>query len=152
MTAFNIVFIFFISMVFIGAFFLMNLTLAVVNTSFTKSQNEAKAAAAPPKPENGEDGEVEVNLDEIEEDIGAKGEEREIGISEFFIAKRAAKKMIEFLRARQTAKAVMNEKAKLAAVAEANLVQDELETPNKAETNRPLYHTQSSTKKPAMGA
>jgi hypothetical protein len=101
MTAFNIVFIFFISMVFIGAFFLMNLTLAVVNTSFTKSQNEAKAASAPPKVEVGEDGmDAEVDLDEIEEDIANKDEEREIGISEFFIAKRAARKMIEFLRAR----------------------------------------------------
>ena len=33
---------YFISMVFIGAFFLMNLTLAVINASFTKSQNAQK--------------------------------------------------------------------------------------------------------------
>jgi hypothetical protein len=105
MTAFNVVFIFFISMVFIGAFFLMNLTLAVVNTSFTKSQNEAKAAAAPPKVEEDADGlGAEVDLDEIEEEVKNKDEEREIGISEFFIAKRAAKRMIEFLRARQVKK------------------------------------------------
>ncbi len=30
-------------MVFIGAFFLMNLTLAVINAAFTKSQKEASA-------------------------------------------------------------------------------------------------------------
>jgi hypothetical protein len=45
MSAFNIIFIFFISMVFIGAFFLMNLTLAVVNSSFTKSKKKAEADA-----------------------------------------------------------------------------------------------------------
>jgi hypothetical protein len=39
----KVIFVYFISMVFIGAFFLMNLTLAVINASFTKSQKEAAA-------------------------------------------------------------------------------------------------------------
>lgn len=58
-------------MVFIGAFFLMNLTLAVINASFTKSQNEAKAKDAEDaeKAAGGgcDDGDGEVNLDEIDE-------------------------------------------------------------------------------------
>jgi len=36
--------VFFIAMVFIGAFFLINLTLAVINASFTKSQLANKDA------------------------------------------------------------------------------------------------------------
>jgi hypothetical protein len=38
------IWVFFVLIVFIGAFFLMNLTLAVVNASFTKSQKESAAA------------------------------------------------------------------------------------------------------------
>ena len=34
------VFLFFVPLVFIGAFFLLNLTLAVINTSFNESQQE----------------------------------------------------------------------------------------------------------------
>lgn len=37
------IWIYFIAMVFIGAFFLMNLTLAVINASFTNSQKEMAA-------------------------------------------------------------------------------------------------------------
>ena len=36
------VFLFFVPLVFIGAFFLLNLTLAVINTSFTESQEKMK--------------------------------------------------------------------------------------------------------------
>lgn len=78
----------------------MNLTLAVINAAFTKSQKEASAKSKPADDNlvNGED--EEINLDEI--DIGQDEEKAngEIGISEFFIAKRAAKKMIEWLRLR----------------------------------------------------
>ena len=49
----------------------MNLTLAVINASFTKSQNEAKAKDAEDaeKAAGGgcDDGDGEVNLDEIDE-------------------------------------------------------------------------------------
>jgi hypothetical protein len=38
------IYVYFVSIVFIGAFFLMNLTLAVINSSFTKSQRELNAA------------------------------------------------------------------------------------------------------------
>jgi hypothetical protein len=93
------IWLYFVSMVFIGAFFLMNLTLAVINAAFTKSANENKAKAKPDEVMGGEDGEID--LDEIDinqdDDTAGKGE---IGISEFFIAKRAAKKMIEWLRLR----------------------------------------------------
>ena len=86
-------------MVFIGAFFLMNLTLAVINAAFTKSQKEANG-----KKEgddfNGDVGDEEIDLDQIgdenEEEMNA-----DIGISEYYIAKKAAKKMIEWLRIRQ---------------------------------------------------
>jgi len=38
------IWIYFVVMVFIGAFFLMNLTLAVINASFTNSQKEMAEA------------------------------------------------------------------------------------------------------------
>ena len=40
------VFMFFVPLVFIGAFFLLNLTLAVINTSFTDAQERLKQANA----------------------------------------------------------------------------------------------------------
>ena len=40
------VFLFFVPLVFIGAFFLLNLTLAVINTSFTESQAEQERKKA----------------------------------------------------------------------------------------------------------
>jgi len=39
----QIIWVYFVLMVFIGAFFLMNLTLAVINASFTRSQKAMKA-------------------------------------------------------------------------------------------------------------
>ena len=38
------VFFFFVPMVFIGAFFLLNLTLAVINSSYSEAQTRIKAA------------------------------------------------------------------------------------------------------------
>ena len=89
-------------MVFIGAFFLMNLTLAVINAAF--SQTNTTANESDPFGDFDEDNEGP-DLDEIEEIVAKNGEHDEIGISEFFVAKRAAKHMIEFLRARQVEKA-----------------------------------------------
>ena len=87
-------------MVFIGAFFLMNLTLAVINASFTRSQNEMKQqerekrrfedVGSPNQQDDNNGADSVMKTRPVEE----------IGVSEFFIAKRAARKMIEFLRAR----------------------------------------------------
>lgn len=52
-------------MVFIGAFFLMNLTLAVINAAFTKSQAEAKEKKNPDTNDAMGENE-EINLDEID--------------------------------------------------------------------------------------
>jgi hypothetical protein len=86
-------------MVFIGAFFLMNLTLAVINAAFTKSSKEANGKKE--QDENGGDmGDDEIDLDAIGDDHEEENE-KDIGISEYYIAKKAAKKMIEWLRIRQ---------------------------------------------------
>ena len=39
-------FFFFVPMVFIGAFFLLNLTLAVIQTTYGQTQNQVKATKA----------------------------------------------------------------------------------------------------------
>ena len=89
------IFLYFVVMVFIGAFFLMNLTLAVINAAFSDTNKEAN------DPSNNEvNGGNEPNLDEIEEVAMKADDHDEIGITEFFIAKRAAKRMIDFLRTR----------------------------------------------------
>jgi hypothetical protein len=91
-----VIWVYFVAMVFIGAFFLMNLTLAVINASFVNSQKEM----AEEKVDDTVDDQNEANLDDIDVALLAHkpGDSNEIGIDEFFIAKRAAKKMIEFLR------------------------------------------------------
>lgn len=83
----------------------MNLTLAVINASFTKSQKEAAAANAPPEEKTADGPDANENMDEIDMALENAEGGGEIGISEFFIAKRAAKRMIEFLRLRQQEKA-----------------------------------------------
>ena len=50
-------------MVFIGAFFLMNLTLAVINAAFTKSQKEANGKKEDTEIHGGDGGDDEINLD-----------------------------------------------------------------------------------------
>jgi hypothetical protein len=80
--------VYFLSIVFLGAFFLINLTLAVINASFTKSQKGGGETEL--NDDVDEIGEIEINDDKV----------KTLGISQFFIAKRAAKKMIEFLRLR----------------------------------------------------
>ena len=82
----------------------MNLTLAVVNASFTKSQKESQAQdkekvdqAKDVAPENFDDN---VN-DALQQDIN---NDEEIGFAQFMIAKRYARRMIAFLRKRQAEK------------------------------------------------
>ena len=84
-----IIFVYFLSIVFLGAFFLINLTLAVINASFTKSQKSGNSSSHT-NDDAEEIGEIEIKDEKI----------HTLGISQFFIAKRAAKKMIEFLRLR----------------------------------------------------
>ena len=96
-------------MVFIGAFFLINLTLAVINASFTKSQQANKDAEKEHKehllannPENEGD-----ELDQDEKNMDKLGE---IGINEFFVAKRAARRMIDFMERRRAIRKAYEEK------------------------------------------
>mmetsp|Transcript_115066 Transcript_115066/g.159627 ORF Transcript_115066/g.159627 Transcript_115066/m.159627 type:complete len:106 (+) Transcript_115066:1786-2103(+) len=96
------IFLFFLPLVFLGAFFLLNLTLAVINTQFSRTHNaakeaEAKAKALAKKRRTKNEDEIELML----EDSAQKPDE--IGISEFIIAKRAAKKMIRFYKLRKEA-------------------------------------------------
>ena len=93
------VFFFFMPMVFIGAFFLLNLLLAVINSSYSEAQAKIKAAkeklrqdqealamSAGIKKDNdkGED-------DENDEDAAKKS--KNISVQAFFVAKRAAYKL-----------------------------------------------------------
>jgi len=57
-----VIWVYFVAMVFIGAFFLMNLTLAVINASFVNSQKEM----AEEKVDDTADDQNEANLDDID--------------------------------------------------------------------------------------
>lgn len=93
--------ILFMSVVLIGAFFLLNLTMAVINSKFTESQNkqeeldriEARELAQLGGPNN--DNEIE-----------ATGIKDEMSIAQYINARIYAKKMIEFLRLRQAVKRI----------------------------------------------
>ena len=98
MTYAHIIFVYFLSIVFLGAFFLINLTLAVINASFTKSQKEVNDTKGD-KDKKEENNKVELAIGEIEIQ-----EEDSLGISQFFIAKRAARKMKEFVKLRRDQK------------------------------------------------
>jgi hypothetical protein len=94
----TIIYIMFLPMVLLGAFFLLNLTLAVINSKFTESHNRQQ------------------ELDRIElreAEIGQMGNDDveevtnmtdELTITQFITARIYAKKMIEFLRVRQARK------------------------------------------------
>lgn len=93
---------FYIPMAYLGAYFFLNLLLAVINSSFSSSnavvQAKLKAdiekSKRKKKPVPGEDW----------KDVNDGEPIMEIGVTEFFIAKRVARKMIEKLRARQETK------------------------------------------------
>ena len=80
---------------FIGAFFLVNLTLAVINSSFSKTHHVEQAKMAAKK----------AKLKEIkrkpitDEDFGDDGPVDAIGVSQYWIAKRAAKNILVAARA-----------------------------------------------------
>jgi hypothetical protein len=62
------IFIYFYPIIFIGAFFLLNLTLAVIKAKFTEEMNNKKEAAAPKKkklddaPSSSEDEELQAEM------------------------------------------------------------------------------------------
>ena len=87
-------FIYFLPLVFIGAFFLLNLTLAVINSEFTKAHNQHN------ENEIAEKNKQHSNIIEIELE-SALNQKDEMSISQFITARIYAKKMIEFLRMRQ---------------------------------------------------
>jgi hypothetical protein len=83
-------------MVWIGAFFLLNLTLAVVNSKFNQAHQahvdaqKIKLEKQLAKKRGGDDG------DSIEEDIEQAQEK--IGLNEFIIGKRASKRIMAYMR------------------------------------------------------
>lgn len=105
--------VFFIPSVFIGAFFLLNLTLAVINSSFSRThefyqkqfqeekEKKRKLLQLTAKPEKSDE-------EDDHHDFAPEAEEmeerkQEIGLTEFYIAKRAAGHMIKFYRKRMEA-------------------------------------------------
>ena len=109
------VFFFFVPMVFIGAFFLLNLTLAVINSSYSEAQDRIKRekekikrdqemlANAALKDNNGDD------LDQI----GGNGEANlNLGIREFILAKIAARKLKAFCEQHKRDQEKLKRKAK----------------------------------------
>ena len=93
-------FFFFMPMVFIGAFFLLNLTLAVIQSSYSQTTAVKKEDLARKKKEAEEmsNGAAAKKNDDGPDDDdngqgGAFGKMKNIGVAQFFVAKRAAIKM-----------------------------------------------------------
>jgi len=103
-----IIYLFFVPLVFIGAFFLLNLTLAVINSSFTETHKRHQAqeqddkAAGKEVPQDEEE-KMEKRLQDIDE----------LSITQFITARIYAKKMIEFLRMRQKIKQIERERIEM---------------------------------------
>lgn len=84
--------LYFLPLVFIGAFFLLNLTLVVINSKFTETHNEQQSL----------DNQV---IEKIKDVYGEESERiYEFSIKEFVTGRVYARKMIEFLRHRQKQK------------------------------------------------
>jgi hypothetical protein len=99
------IFLFFTPLVLIGAFFLLNLTLAVINSKFTEEHNKQQE-----KDKNDikqAHGKQNVGENELEMAIKTKDE---MSITQYITARIYAKKMIEFLRMRQEIKRIENER------------------------------------------
>ena len=88
---------YFVVMVFIGAFFLMNLTLAVLNAAFTKSQKEANKKKETVDVVDDLGGEEEVDLDEIDINALEENATTDIGVhpcsSEVLLSNEEAEKI-----------------------------------------------------------
>ena len=88
----QIIFIYFVPLVLIGAFFLLNLTLAVINSKFTEAHKEQQEQDERQKDKS------HIQIDnELDNAINKKDE---MSIAQFITARIYAKKMIEFLRMR----------------------------------------------------
>jgi len=96
------IWIYFLPLVFIGAFFLLNLTLAVINSKFTEAHKEHAAHEQKLKEKS-----LGINVDDEDGELNAK---EEMSIAQFITARIYAKKMIEFLRMRQAIKRIEQER------------------------------------------
>lgn len=94
--------LFFIPMTYLGGYFLLNLLLAVINSSFSSSNAVLQAQLRAEIEKNKK--RAKPTKDDDWKDITNGDPIMEIGTTEFFIAKRAAKKMIERLRTYQATK------------------------------------------------
>jgi hypothetical protein len=92
--------------VFGGAFFMLNLTLAVINSKFTEAHNahQNQTAQGDDGPGTGENKTGDNELDQ------ALQQKDEMSIAQFITARIYAKKMIEFLRMRQEMKRIEHER------------------------------------------
>jgi len=93
---------FFIPMSYLGGFFLLNLLLAVINSSFSSS-NAVLQAKLKADIEKNKKKKKPVKDDDWK-DVTDGEPIMEVGTTEYFVAKRAAKKMIERLRTIQATK------------------------------------------------
>ena len=100
----DLAFILFLPIVFLGAFFLLNLTLAVINSSFNRTHKAFQEKEAAARELARKNRVKRARSDETERVIGDEPVP-EIGVSEYFIAKRAARKMIEFYKDRLAVRA-----------------------------------------------
>lgn len=80
--------------VFVGAFFLLNLTLAVINSKFTEAHNEQQEKDRALMEQQTSKGDGDNDMD------SALNQKDEMSIAQFITARIYAKKMIEFLRMR----------------------------------------------------
>jgi len=82
-------------MVFIGAFFLLNLTLAVIQSSYSETQTRMKAEKARLKLLQEEMSmAAQTDTKELEQvDENAAAQKANLGVMQFYIAKRAAVKL-----------------------------------------------------------
>jgi hypothetical protein len=100
-------FLYFVPLIIIGAFFLVNLTLAVINSKFNEThklyQAQAKKAlleGIDPKNKKQKKNKQNENDENIDENGNPIFEECNLNFRKYIIAKKAAKRMIEFLRER----------------------------------------------------
>lgn len=106
MTSGIIIIVFFISSVFIGAFFLLNLTLAVINASFSRMNEKYQKQEQEEKEKKRKLLMSQVKKDDDDDDVPAPVDVEDadyrmnlgLGLSEYFIAKRAVKKMVDFFK------------------------------------------------------
>jgi len=86
-------FIFFLPIIFIGSFFLLNLTLAVINSKFNDAHKEKSKEKGMHK--------SKLRKKQMEKAIQKESKTTENNFRRYFIAKRVAKRMVETLRKRQ---------------------------------------------------